>query len=134
MSRKQLRPKPTIGRHAQDRIGRELRAMYDEVLREPLPEDLASVVRALQETEVAKHRLKAAVLLLQRAKIGLVVKPDANCGAPFVHTQQRLIELSMQAARSFGSGARPSQSRRKAPNTAAIGPSRLTVSKRSSTG
>jgi Anti-sigma factor NepR len=100
VSKKQPRRKPTIGRLAQDRIGRELRVMYGEVLREPLPEELSSVLQAFQGAEAAQHRLQAAVQILQRVKLGLVRSADIHTGASLVHAQQRLVELSMRAARA----------------------------------
>ena len=37
--------KPRIDRAIQDKIGRELRAMYEELLRQPLPEHLTAPLR-----------------------------------------------------------------------------------------
>ena len=37
---------PRLDRVAQDRIGRELRAMYDELLRQPLPANLMALLGA----------------------------------------------------------------------------------------
>jgi hypothetical protein len=43
--------KARVDRVAQDMIGRQLRAMYSELLREPLPETLLSTLRAIERAE-----------------------------------------------------------------------------------
>jgi hypothetical protein len=40
-------PKAKINRPIQDKIGRELRALYEELLRQPLPEHLIAPLRSL---------------------------------------------------------------------------------------
>ena len=42
-------PTPTLDRAAQDRIGRELRAMYAELERQPVPQRLLDLVGKLAE-------------------------------------------------------------------------------------
>jgi Anti-sigma factor NepR len=46
-------PNPKIGRAIQDQIGRELRAMYEELLRQPLPEHLVAPLRASSDVPAA---------------------------------------------------------------------------------
>jgi hypothetical protein len=53
--------KPTIGRANRDRIGRALRAMYEELLHQPLPENLTTPLRALDEVESSRRRLEQAL-------------------------------------------------------------------------
>jgi hypothetical protein len=43
--------KPAIDRATQERIGSKLRAMYSEVLQEPLPEKLLLTLQAIQNAE-----------------------------------------------------------------------------------
>jgi flagellin-specific chaperone FliS len=53
--------RPMIDRAIQDKIGRELRAMYEELLRQPLPENLTAPLRALDEVHSSRKRLKEAL-------------------------------------------------------------------------
>jgi hypothetical protein len=50
--------KPRIDRVIQDKIGRELRAMYEELLRQPLPENLTAPLRAIEEVQSSQQRLR----------------------------------------------------------------------------
>jgi Anti-sigma factor NepR len=50
--------KPKIDRAIQDKMGRELRAMYEELLRQPLPERLIAPLRAIDEVQSSRKRLK----------------------------------------------------------------------------
>jgi hypothetical protein len=50
--------KPKIDRAIQDKIGRELRAMYEELVRQPLPERLTAPLRAIDEVQSSRQRLK----------------------------------------------------------------------------
>ena len=84
-NKKQCRPKPTIGRQAQDKIGRELRVMYSEVLREPLPAELLSVLQAFEDARAAQQRLQHAVQVLRWANMGFALNPDARSGESLVH-------------------------------------------------
>jgi hypothetical protein len=59
--------KPTIGRANQDRIGRALRAMYEELLHQPLPENLLAPLRALDEVQSSRRRLKQALAAMRGA-------------------------------------------------------------------
>jgi hypothetical protein len=49
-------PRAKIGRAIQDQIGRELRAMYEELLRQPLPEHLVAPLRAPDDVQTAAKR------------------------------------------------------------------------------
>lgn len=64
MSKAAERSKPSIDRAAQVAIGHHLRAMYSELLRQPLPEKLLSTLLAIQQTEDgttrANERLRKA--------------------------------------------------------------------------
>jgi Anti-sigma factor NepR len=44
-------PEAQIGRAAQDRIGRQLRAMYSELIRQPLPERLLSTLNSIRVSD-----------------------------------------------------------------------------------
>jgi Anti-sigma factor NepR len=52
---------PKMSRAVQDRIGRELRAMYEELLKQPLPEDLIAPLRAPTELQTPVERLESAI-------------------------------------------------------------------------
>ncbi len=68
---------PKIDRAIQDKIGRELRAMYEELLRQPLPEKLTEPLRALDEVTSARQRLEEAV----KAMRSLTVSANSNVAA-----------------------------------------------------
>jgi hypothetical protein len=53
--------KPTIDRAMQDKIGQELRAMYEELLKQPLPEKLTAPLRALNEVQSSQEGLNEAI-------------------------------------------------------------------------
>ena len=42
---------PRIGPDLQDRLGRQLRAMYDQMRSEPMPERILDLLRRLDQTE-----------------------------------------------------------------------------------
>ena len=44
-------PTPTLDRTARDRIGRELRAMYVDLARQPVPQRLLDLLGKLEETK-----------------------------------------------------------------------------------
>jgi hypothetical protein len=44
-------PTPTLDRMARDRIGRELRAMYVDLARQPVPQRLLDLLGKLEETK-----------------------------------------------------------------------------------
>ena len=44
-------PTPTLDRTARDRIGRELRAMYVDLARQPIPQRLLDLLGKLEETK-----------------------------------------------------------------------------------
>ncbi len=52
---------PKMDRAIQDKIGRELRSFYEELLRQPLPEKLTAPLGALHEVQTARQRLEEAV-------------------------------------------------------------------------
>jgi Anti-sigma factor NepR len=59
--------KPTIGRANQDKIGRALRAMYEDLLHQPLPENLTAPLRAIDEVQSSRQRLEQALQAMRRA-------------------------------------------------------------------
>jgi hypothetical protein len=65
--------KPKIDRAVQDKIGRELRAMYEELLRQPLPENLTAPLRAYDEVQTARQRLNEAIEAMRPASPPLKV-------------------------------------------------------------
>jgi Anti-sigma factor NepR len=56
--------KAQVDRAAQDRIGRQLRAMYSDLAKQPVPEKLLATLRAFEEAEDALPPLAET---LQRA-------------------------------------------------------------------
>ena len=60
---------PKIDRALQDKIGHELRAMYEELLKQPLPEKLTAPLRALDEVQ-SSHQvgLKDGIEAMRRPK------------------------------------------------------------------
>jgi flagellin-specific chaperone FliS len=60
-------PKPKLDRAIQDKIGRELRAMYEELLRQPLPENLTAPLRAIDEVHSSRQRLNQALEAMRAA-------------------------------------------------------------------
>jgi hypothetical protein len=87
----------TIGRQAQDRIGRELRVMYAEALT-PLPDQLLALLRAFEDAEAAQHRLREAVRALRQANSGLILHlaPSRTLSPSLsVRAQQALLARSM---------------------------------------
>ena len=88
----------TIGRHAQDRIGRELRAMYAEMLTQPLPGELIALLDAFEDAETAQARLRTAVRALRQANVGLHLNITAKPTAPpslSVRAQHALLARAM---------------------------------------
>jgi Anti-sigma factor NepR len=53
--------KPKIDRIMQNKIGQELRAMYEELLKQPLPEKLTAPLRALDEGQSSNQGLTEAI-------------------------------------------------------------------------
>jgi hypothetical protein len=45
-------------RAIRDKIGRELRAMYEDLLRQPVPENLTAPLRAIDEVQSSEHRFR----------------------------------------------------------------------------
>jgi Anti-sigma factor NepR len=89
---KRRESQPTIGRHAQDRIGRELRAMYGDLVEQPLPDEVSALLGALDDFETARQRLNQSVQTL-RASAAVAV-PARPFGLS-VHAQQMLIAQAM---------------------------------------
>jgi hypothetical protein len=88
--------KPTIGRHAQDRIGRELSVMYAPLLREPLPDMFLMLLRASATAEAAQDRLFKAVLELREANKEFGLSPTTPITMSMsVRTQQVLLAREM---------------------------------------
>jgi hypothetical protein len=88
---------PAIDRYSRDRIGRELRAIYEPFVQEPLPDAFLALLRTWQEAEAAQYRLKRAVEGLREANTEseLSIAPR-SASALSVHAQQTLL------ARAFG--------------------------------
>jgi hypothetical protein len=61
MSKSRNHPKkPQIDRATQERIGSKLRAMYSELLRQPLPAKLVVALQAIEHAEEARQDLVRA--------------------------------------------------------------------------
>jgi hypothetical protein len=93
---KQREPKPTIRRHAQERIGRELRAMYQPFMQELLPEEFVALLHASEDAETARHRLKEAVANLRDANRALDIRPVSSGSSLSVHGQQMLVARAVR--------------------------------------
>ena len=106
-TKKQRGAKPTIGRRALDRIGRELRAVYEPFVQEPLPDEFLVLLRAWKDAETARYRVRNAVEILRGANRGLDLNLSAQSASSLtVHAQQMLVARAMRA--HFG---RPSMRR-----------------------
>jgi hypothetical protein len=106
-TKKQCGAKPTIGRRAQDRIGRELRAVYEPFVQEPLPDEFLILLRAWKDAETARYRVTHAVEILRGANRGLDLNLSARSASSLtVHAQQMLVARAVRA--HFG---RPSMRR-----------------------
>ena len=92
---KRRKAQPTIGRHAQDKIGRELRAMYGELVEQPLPDEVSALLGALDEFESARHRLKQSVQTLRASAAGGGLAVTARPPGLSVHAQQMLIAQAL---------------------------------------
>jgi hypothetical protein len=73
-----LDARPKIDRTIQDRIGRELRAMYEELLRQPLPENLLEPLRTSDAVHATRSKLEEAVQGMRRPIL------DASTPAPTI--------------------------------------------------
>jgi hypothetical protein len=85
---------PTIGRHAQDRIGRELRIIYADHLAEPPPAELLALLWAFEDAEAAQRRLQEAIHALRQANTGLGLDVTARTtlsSSLSVRAQQALL-------------------------------------------
>jgi hypothetical protein len=103
---KQRESQPTIGRHAQDRIGRELRALYGPLLEQPLPAAISVVLGALENFETARHQLQDAVQSLRASATACGLSLTPRPTGLSVHAQQMLVTRSMLHARVPGAGLR----------------------------
>ncbi len=61
---------PKMTRAVQDRIGRELRAMYEELLKQPLPENLIAPLRAPTQLQAPLERLESAISEMRGSPAG----------------------------------------------------------------
>ena len=110
-TKKQRGAKPTIGPRALDRIGRELRAVYEPFVQEPLPDEFLVLLRAWKDAETARHRVRNAVEILRGANRGLDLDISAQSASSLtVQAQQMLVARAMRA--HFG---RPSMRRAPCP-------------------
>ena len=80
--------KPKIDRAIQDKIGRELREMYAELLRQPLPENLIAPLRAMDAVAEARKRLAEAAQEMRRAGTSLTTCPEASTAEPAVNAKR----------------------------------------------
>jgi Anti-sigma factor NepR len=70
--------RPKMARAVQDRIGRELRAMYEELLKQPLPEDLIAPLRAPTQLQAPLERLQAVMSDIRGGSPGPGQAPSPN--------------------------------------------------------
>jgi Anti-sigma factor NepR len=92
---KQRNRNPAIDRYSQDRIGRELRAIYEPFVEGPLPEAFLVLLRAWEHAEASRYRLKQAIEILRQANRGFELN-ERFSSAHSVHAQQTMV------ARAFG--------------------------------
>ena len=59
--------KPKIELHSLERIGRELRGMYEKLAQEPLPEDLRRALHGIEDAQSGLSQLREAAEALRRA-------------------------------------------------------------------
>ena len=103
---KQPEAPPTIGRLAQDRIGRELQAFYGSLLEQPLPDAVSALLGALDDFEAARNRLQDAVQTLRTSATSsdtALIQPPAGLS---VQAQQALLTRAMLDARPAEGGSR----------------------------
>ncbi|HEY7383845.1 MAG TPA: NepR family anti-sigma factor [Beijerinckiaceae bacterium] len=92
-------PEPTIGRLAQDRIGRELRALYGSLIEQPLPDGVSAVLGALDDFETARNRLQDAVQSLRTSATDPNPAVTQGSAGLSVHAQQMLVTNAMLRGR-----------------------------------
>ena len=92
---KQRNRNPAIDRYSQDRIGRELRTIYEPFVQEPLPDAFLVLLRAWENAEASRYRLKQAIEILRQANRGLELN-ERSSSTNSVHAQQTMV------ARAFG--------------------------------
>ena len=98
--------RPTIGRFAQDRIGRELQARYGQLLEQPLPDAISAMLGALEDFEAARTRLQDAVQDLRASATGSGLSLTPRPAGLSVHAQQMLLTRAILHARTPGTGSR----------------------------
>jgi Anti-sigma factor NepR len=92
---KQCNRNPAIDRYSQDRIGRELRVIYQPFVEGPLPDAFLVLLRAWENAEASRYLLEQAIEILRRANRGFELNDGSN-SAHSVHAQQTMV------ARAFG--------------------------------
>jgi hypothetical protein len=97
---KQRNRNPAIDRNCQDRIGRELRAMYQLFVEGPLPDSFLVLLRAWENAETSGYRLKQAIDTLRQANNDFELNGRSS-SAHSVHAQQTMV------ARASGARCRP---------------------------
>jgi flagellin-specific chaperone FliS len=78
--------KPTIGRANQDKMGRALRAMYEDLLHQLLPENLTAPLRAIGEVQSSRARLEQALQAMRRVSPSATTTPSP----PMPHTPREI--------------------------------------------
>jgi hypothetical protein len=68
---------PKMSRAVQDRIGKELREMYAELLRQALPENLIAPLRSTGDATIPERRLEQPVSTATTQPDTACVHPDA---------------------------------------------------------
>ena len=119
MKNKRRERKPTIGRRAQDGIGRELRAMYQPFMQEALPDEFVAVLRASEDAESARHRLKQAVANLRNANRAFELNSVCSGSSLSVHAQQMLVARAVRNGLGQSSATR-ARSRTRTTDLAAV--------------
>ena len=92
-------PEPTIGRLAQDRIGRELRTLYGPLIEQPLPDAVSALLGALDDFETARNRLQDAVQSLRSCATDSNPAATQRSAGLSVHAQQMLATNAMLRGR-----------------------------------
>ena len=67
MSDDQCDSRPKIQLHSLDRIGRELRGMYEKLAQESLPENVRMALHSIEDAECGLSQLREAAQALRRA-------------------------------------------------------------------
>ena len=83
---------PKITRAVQDRIGHELRVMYEEILKQPLPENLIAPLRASNQLQTSADRLQGDDSESRRAS-----RSSGNASSPNMHASTGLSDTLPEA-------------------------------------